>query len=440
MPHLSVPHGASTDRAEIWVAALNEAEAPAELRVGGAAHPVPPAAWQRLSSPDGSLQLRHQTVTVDGLGARRRYDAELWIAGRLEASCRVGTLPARLPGVGEPPLIVMLGSCFCRQNDAGAGRRYAAIPEGAKPDLNILCGDQVYLDSPWWRFLVPVAQDTLERTLLDNYWRTWSQSDGFQEILRRGPNWFLCDDHEFWNNAPNRGVFPVNSWREESREEWLELARRLYRTFQSPSATPRFAVPPLSFFLADTRFHRKQGQQLFMEPDDLAALGAWIDGLQAPGVLVIGQPVFAHPGSVTQRLADLGLPDYRQYAELVRILFRARHSVLVLTGDVHFGRVARCSLPSGAELIEVISSPLALVDASAGKKWSPPPDRFPAIDAGVPPARIETVSFEGRPFEEWADQFLTLEFQSVGAEVRLEVRYWPVKGTSSRRVFAGDLR
>ena len=54
--------------------------------------------------------------------------------------------------------------------------------------------------------------------------------------------------------------------------------------------------------------------------------------------------VFASPGSLTERLADLGLPDYEQYEDLVRILCRTRHSVVILTGDVHFGRVARCSL------------------------------------------------------------------------------------------------
>jgi hypothetical protein len=440
VPYLTIPHGSSHDRAEIWVAALNEPETPAELRVGGVAHPVP-TAWQRWASPDGSRRLRHQTVTVPGLAARRRYPVELRIGGQDAAKCKVATLPSRLPGAGETPLLVMLGSCFCLRTDEDglAGKRYADIP-GAKPDLNILCGDQVYLDSPWWKFLRPFGAEAVSRMLFDSYWQTWSHAEGFQRILEHGPNWFLGDDHEFWNNAPNAGVFPVNSWRRDTREAWLELARTLYRAFQSRSARTELEIAPLLFFFADTRINREQGRQRFMAPGDLAALGAWVDGLTGPGVLVIGQPVFALPGSVTERLADLGLPDYEQYADLVRILFRARHSILMLTGDVHFGRVARCALPSGAELIEVISSPLALVDRRAGGKWSPPPDRFPAVDVGVPPARVETVTYQGKTFEESVNHFLTLELQSVGGEVRLGVDYRPIAGGGVRRVFFGPLR
>jgi hypothetical protein len=440
VPYLSIPHGASHDRAEIWVAALNEPEAPAELRVGGAAHPLP-AAWQRWTSPDGSRRLRHQTVVVPGLASRHRYSVELRVAGQQQARCSVSTLPAQLPGAGDDPLLVMLGSCFCLRSDQDgrAGTRYAELP-GAKPDLNILCGDQVYLDAPWWKFLRPFGSEAVNRMLFDSYWENWSDAEGFERILAQGPNWFLGDDHEFWNNAPNAGVFPVNSWRRDTREEWLELARTLYRAFQSRTATTEFAIPPLSFFLADTRIHREEGRSRFMAPADLVALGDWVDGLRAPGVLVIGQPVFAAPGSVTERLADLGLPDYEQYGELVHILFRARHSLLVLTGDVHFGRVARCALPSGAELIEVISSPLALVDRRAGGKWGRPPARFPAVDVGVPPARIETVTYQGREFEEADNQFLTLELQSVGGEVRLGVDYRAIVGEQRRRVFYGPLR
>ena len=435
MPHLSIPRSASSDRAEIWVAALNEPEAPAELHVGGVAHPVP-GAWQRWASPDGSLRLRHQAVTIPGLAARQRYLVELRVGGQLEEWCEVATLPARLPAVGEHPLSVMLGSCFCRLNDeqGDAGTRYARMPSGARPDLKFLCGDQVYLDSPWPRFLRPIPRDTLTRALVENYWKTWTHAGGFQEILRRGPNWFLGDDHEFWNNAPNWS-FPANSLLPGPRAYWLGLARTLYQAFQSPRSTSRFAVGSLSFFLADTRINREEGRQRFMTPADLTALGAWVDGLQAPGVLVIGQPVFSSEGSLSERFMDLGLADYEQYGELARILYRARHTLLILTGDVHFGRVARCSLPSGAELIEIISSPLALVAKNAGGKWQKAPSRFPAAALGVPPLEIQTHGFEAR-----ADHFLTLEFQGVGNEVRLEVFHWPIAGTDRESVFDRRLR
>jgi len=55
---------------------------------------------------------------------------------------------------------------------------------------------------------------------------------------------------------------------------------------------------------------------------DLQNLVAWIDGLTAPGVLVVGQPIFDVRHGFSGNFVDWGSPDYAQYRELVQALAR----------------------------------------------------------------------------------------------------------------------
>src|SRR5205809_7973197 len=109
-----------------------------------------------------------------------------------------------------------------------------------------------------------------------------------------------------------------------------------------------------------------------MLDSDLDRLDQWIRNLEGPGIFSLGQPIFAAQAGFFGRFADWNLPDFEQYADLVRVLASSRHSLVLLTGDVHYGRIASCLLPSGLELIEIISSPTALVDKSVGGKWHAP--------------------------------------------------------------------
>jgi hypothetical protein len=173
----------------------------------------------------------------------------------------------------------------------------------------------------------------------------------------------------------------------------------------------------------DTRLARMRDRSQFVAPRELAALGAWVDALEGPGALVIGQPIFAEPAGWRGNFTDWGLADYDQYADLVRILMRARHDLLVLTGDVHFGRVSGCTLPSGASLVEVIASPFALVDPRVGGHWRPPPPVFPALPvAGV----TQTAIWHNDAYRLATNQFATLEFSADGSRVLTSVKSWPI--------------
>jgi hypothetical protein len=291
----------------------------------------------------------------------------------------------------------------------------------------------VYLDAPWQKYLVNVYGDEdLKAQLLATYHATWSQGGdgrGFHEILRDGATFFSSDDHELWNNAPNKTATVRQTWWPlgDGGRSWLRTATALYDLFQTPTRSASFRIGPLSFRVLDTRMARTADTSAFAAPEELAALRAWVEALPGPGVLVLGQPVLVDRTGVMGRFFDRSLADYAQYAELVRILHGARHDVLVLTGDVHFGRVAGCTLASGASLIEVIASPFELVDAAVGGTWRPPPGLFPAFAMpGVPRSTV----WVDTSHRVTTNHFATLEFNAHGGRTRMSVRSWPIPVTA----------
>jgi len=100
-----------------------------------------------------------------------------------------------------------------------------------------------------------------------------------------------------------------------------------------------------------------------------------LGGEGEPLDIICGQPILRTTTKTLKgHFGDWNLPDFDQYHRLARILARSVHSLVILTDDVHYGRIARCVLPSGSELIEIISSPMSLVDErveETGKKRQP---------------------------------------------------------------------
>ncbi|MFY9269456.1 MAG: hypothetical protein WAO55_06875 [Candidatus Manganitrophaceae bacterium] len=432
MSYLLVPLGVSTGDATVWIGAVNEPVDPPPpliLEYDLQHQPLDPAGWSRWVSEDRGYTLLFQRLTFTGLTPRSRYPLRLRSGNEIKAEGEVTTLPASLPTLTEKPFTLLLGSCFSELQDQGGsvGATYFRLPAGVRPDVKILCGDQVYLDAPWHHYLRPwkYSREELESRFFDIYLRAWRQSgmgSGFQQLLKSGANYFTSDDHEFWNNAPNKAVYVRNTWSDSGRDEWLQLARRFYETFQPTGSTASFAVGPLSFFIADTRVDRSKDQTDFMPSPAFGQLEKWIQSLPGPGVLVIGQPLFAEKAGWKGNFTDWHLPDYRQYESLARAISASRQPIVILTGDVHFGRVARSTLPSGVPLIEVISSPMSLVDKKAGGKWDPPPGVFPATEApGVVKRPIQDTGYQITE-----NHFMTLEFSAVGARVQMAAKSWPI--------------
>ena len=433
MSLLLVPHEVGLDQVELWVGALDEPDLdPARLSVAlavpGGPPPAPIGAWDRVVT-GGPRSIRIRRLTIGGLLPRGRYRFELRLDGQVVSDATATTLPDRLPSVDERPFTIMLGSCFARAADGAgnAGRAYSLLPADAQPDLKILCGDQVYLDQPTAEFLAHThtADSLLERHLA-NYAGAWGQTGGFRELLRAGGTYFSSDDHDFWNNAPNATIIARDTWSEDGRQHWCDAARTLYDAFQRPidRAPARFDVGDLSVFVADTRMDRTTGTDAFATDAQLDAIETWIAGLRGPGCLVVGQLVFSGRAGWKGRWMDYGLADYGSYPRLVGALLSAEHSVVILTGDVHFGRVAVSARPPMHDIVEVVASPLALVAPVPKNTWKPAPSTFPewAIP-GVTRRPVQTAD----AFQLNVNQFSTIEFSRSGAFVRMRVRAWPVE-------------
>lgn len=390
-------------------------------------HPL--GAWSSLEG--NGFTLDYQRVTVTNLTPGGRYEFLLNANGATVANCRLRTLPDRLPSFGEADFIVLLASCFCSAQDikGSFGWTFHELPGSERPDIKILSGDQVYLDDPAPHFLLHThTKAELMSRHFENYRRTWLQEGvggGFRGLLQDGANYFSSDDHEFWNNAPSWASLIRDSWTATGRQNWMDVALALYKAFQTDKSFITFDIGQLSFFIADTRMKRSADQTSFMDPVDIAQLQTWVSRLRGLGVLVIGQPVLSARAGWRGKLTDWNLPDYTQYGDLVRALDRTNHSILILTGDVHYGRVARCQLKPDVELIEVISSPTALVNKLVGGKWNAAPPRYPAFD--VPGAFSRGVNTDAN-FTITDNHFLTLAFSSIGQRTRVLIKAWPIVG------------
>jgi hypothetical protein len=325
MAYLVVPQDASTNNATVWIGAIDEPFNPSQIRLVSdlGDHPLQPR-WERWVSRNGAHRLDYQRAIITGLQPGTRLPVRLLVNNQPQADARVTTLPAQLPTLGDKPFTVLLGSCFCQREDAegAVGRTYVQLPAAARPEVKILCGDQVYLDDPWQHYLWNIHDPSeLEAEFFRNYRATWMQEPGFRQLLTDGANYFSPDDHDYWNNAPNFATVIRDTWSHDGRQQWFATANQFYQMFQTPARVTTFAVGPLSFLIADTRSHRDSHQRHFMLPTDLDAVGEWLHHLTGPGVLVVGQPVFRpKTGLLRGTFADWNLPDYEQYGELAGLL------------------------------------------------------------------------------------------------------------------------
>lgn len=439
MPFLLIPNEVTNQEALLWLGIANENAdlSRTVLRCNGA--PVPLSEWATYTTHSGKNTLRYQSVRLRELEPRTEYSFEFFESNELRATARVTTLPQDLPTLTEKPFTVLLGSCFCssRTESVSLGSTYLNLQNQQKTDIKILCGDQVYLDDPalhftWHRH----SFAELEDRLFANYLRTWSQMGwsqsggfrgGYQQFLQHGANFFSSDDHEFWNNAPGWATLILDTWTQNGRDNWQQIANSLLKIFQSGSSITRFNVGTLSFFIADTRVSRDVNREKFMSDGDINALNEWVTNLQDAGVLVIGQPLFSKKAGIKGNFTDWNLPDYKQYEDLVEILFKTNHSILVLTGDVHYGRIAYCQLKQGVYLYEIISSPTALVNPAVGGDWKPAPDYFPAFAVAREGVAQWTVTTRS-DYQFTENHFLTLSFYQDGANTRVIIKRVKIEG------------
>jgi len=273
------------------------------------------------------------------------------------------TLPQRLPNAG---VSLLIGSCFWL-NDDKDGFYSAAVRElvqRERPIFKVLMGDQLYVDV--W----PPLTD-LPKSLAAKYERYWGD-DPYRELLAACPSLASCDDHEFWNDFPEPQIHIPFSRGDKAPVAAKALAE-LYDAYQA-ALNPggkrwcSLDVAPVSFFVADTRSERTRDsapKPALMSAAQWQDLETWSRTLTGPGVLVLPQPLLKAGGSKTDRT----LVDFDEdSARLGRIFETTPHDILILTGDIHTGRLSRAEIVGRpGEIYEFVASPAAMVTP-----WLPP--------------------------------------------------------------------
>jgi hypothetical protein len=341
-------------------------------------------------------------VEAPAPAGRRSVDVSVAVQGFDDFRLKARPLPADIPVATQDEFQVLLVSCYCVDEDQGFRVSVEAerIRKEHRVDLTLLMGDQVYLDIPTLHNMpgdeLPLA-DALERKYRTNFELNASESN-FAALLKLAPTLALPDDHEYWNNAPHFSPLIQNSVTQAGRDLWRGLADAMFVGYQGFSPVEADGLPfkhqqldvgPLSFFFANTRTHRAEDRSRSAHPATIDALKNWAAALKAGnprrfGVLVTGQSYLDDAaGKLKGKVADYNLPNYADFVEFAKVideLARTSADVLLLTGDVHWSRVARLTPTSDisgeAGIFEVITSPSSLVTSVGWDQWKELKDFF----------------------------------------------------------------
>jgi phosphodiesterase/alkaline phosphatase D-like protein len=388
----------------VWAGAVSERGARVRIDDWGGVVPdlelVPLLGGERLAPPEPVVPGNPSSplmVDVTGLHADTVY--ELRLGAPASAPAIIRTPPKSL--APDRGLSLALLSCYF-PSDLYVGRagRVAEclylMEAGGRPPphLKIFCGDQIYGDVP------PTTSGDAAKLCDTRYRDAWMDSR-FGRVLARGANIFAADDHEYWNGFPD-SQFQLQRSRDLNWAAWGQRCREALWREQlvwnfAPGITGgnalregwcAWSMAGVDFFIADTRSDRTSVDGTrrpnatsvpgasFLAPAQRGALDAWIGSVDRLGVLTLGQPLFANTaGSI-----DNTLPDYPEdYGHLVKALTDAVAergiSIIVLTGDIHWGRVVywepQGGRRAGAKLVEVVASPVARVNIGSflGRWW-----------------------------------------------------------------------
>ncbi len=469
-----VVHKVSQASAQLWVGALfgtllMPEKAKVELTLPDGTKKrkiITKDQWQR---PFRNMQQRfYALVEFDGLEPRKRYEVifSRWIEkntqiGRPEQwlelrDATFDTLPERLPSNLQKPFIIGLGSCFYSHRDGGqaAGSYRALYDRGDKsvqPDITFLTGDQVYLDIGFDSLSVWPRE--IRQRIGDDYAEHWQL---LGSIMTRGGTWMLPDDHEYWNDYPfHDSLIPTLLALKitKVRRAWTRASKDAVKNIQRSERVEIFDLGgDLSVCLADLRSHRSKKR--FLPIADFDRLTDWAKNLQSPGVLAIPQPLIVKRGKTERNLLNFKA----QYSNLLEAMGESGHDIVVLSGDVHFGRICSAALgPKGGRLIEVISSPMSNLTGLNGVATAAPkfvPKKFPDPNqltipgwatADVTHEKSFAVStkkgfpLSAYPKRRTREHFMTVGFNRDGqGGVKLAVNAWRIRDRDSNNLPVRD--
>ena len=366
---------------------------------GAVVRRVPVERWHRAATrirPVPSDYLYWAKPTIGGLQPGTRYVVTMVDGGgRRVATATVTTAPAG----DSDRLSLAVGSCFDINGEhAGVlATAYDQLVAGRDLVYNLWLGDQVYVDAPWQE---ATRSTHARRIIFDRYLRSWGFTDtsGLGHAMRRSSNWYLPDDHEFWNGYPHPSWLTL-FWHTAARMvrqlgraagqapphpaaqgPWGAVAGEAFTLFASPIDFDGFdeSVSPDALqtietdhaivVMVDTRWHRtirKSGPGAgFMAGADLERLTRILATDERLVCLALAKPLVGylpHRGAL-RRKVEYGPEDYAdQYTVLWRALAERRRRgrpTVIIGGDVHGHAV---STADDGGLLEVVSSPLSVL-------------------------------------------------------------------------------
>lgn len=382
---------------------------------------------------------------IDGLVADTWYSFILKDRnGNKIGETRAKTLPARLP---ENGFTLSIGSCYWKFSQ----RTKTIINSGVyppkdfdSPQIRFLLGDQIYNDM----FGPSITGVVKQPDSYENYRNQWADFS-FQSFFQQTPNAVLADDHEFWNNYPHWNLhlaFWQNSLNKTGVDHVQNTALDCFNNYQLPLNPDRhksfsFNIYPLEFFVLDTRIkrtHYHAEKPSFVDPLEKSQLLTWLNTLKGPGVLILGDVVAdktANTWTSVFRAGDFGLPDYgNDFHDLWNALRSAKHDVIVLAGDIHYGRFGFIKVPPRNEnddrkgtVFECVSSALCLLESSPDEY-----DPFIKFDASGNLELNDALEYVNIfSTQKGISNYAVINFREYGGGVEIKVGYYNVKDGSS---------
>ena len=251
---------------------------------------------------------------------------------------------------GNETFVETLASALERAIGPASGRGDWSI---ANPKFALFLGDNVYLDVHPDR----VGGDASRHTAAI-YAKAFALSAASARVMGALPVLSTFDDHEFYDGYPETEPHVMRTWLPHVRASFVAAAHDGIALFQqAKNPTPvasegcsfRFDIAPLSFFALDTRTTRTRlriEQPELCREAEIAAFETWAQGLTAPGIFVISQPLFSPKGSYIEPSFSEFQGHYERILKALRDApFTPRQPLGMKRGDNLFAEIAdRCLL------------------------------------------------------------------------------------------------